>query len=171
VSQQSTSDGHSFSGSSDGNGDRSERDVGYVGIIGLLCLIALWLLLMPWSREISLTSMRRFHLQTTHFLTWALQFPIPAMYNFANQAEVDSYPPGLVDPMLDDTEMRFLNHFPVRCITFADGRYKYLREGNDRWITVVTRYRGRALETRFHAKAKPKGRFDLIRLPDVESGK
>jgi hypothetical protein len=150
---------------------RSDRDIGYVGIIGLLCLIALWLLLMPWSKELSLTSMRRFHLRTTYFLTWAMQFPIPAMYNFANQAEVDSYPPGLVDPMLDDTEKRYLNHFPIRCITFADGRHKYFRDGNDRWITVETRYRGRELESRFHAKAKPGGGFDLIRLPEGESSK
>lgn len=147
------------------------RDLGFLAIIGLLALIAVWLLLMPWVKEISWTSMRRFHLRTSSFVAWAAQFPIPAMYNFANRAEVDRYPPGLVDPLFDETEKRYLNHFPVRCITFADGRYRQLRDGNDCWITVDTSYRGRTLETRFHAKAKPEGGFELIRLSDPEASR
>ncbi len=77
---------------------------------------------MPWVRSVSMTTMRRFHLQTSSFIAWAIQFPIPAMYNFSNRAEIDRYPPGLVDPLLAETEKRYLNHFPVRCLTFADGR-------------------------------------------------
>ena len=93
------------------------------------------------------------------------------MYNFANRAEVDIYPPGLVDPLLDETEKRHLNHFPVRCVTFADGRFRHFLENQDRWITVDTSYRGQKLETRFHAKAKPQGGFELIRLPDAEASR
>ena len=148
-----------------------QRDLGFQAIIVLLAFIALWVLLMPWVSAIAWTSMRGFHVRTSSFIAWAVQFPIPAMYNFANRAEVDRYPPGLVDPLFDETEKRHLNHFPVRCITFADGRYNQLRQGQDRWITVDTSYRGHQLETRFHAKAKPDGGFELIRLPDAEASR
>lgn len=91
------------------------------------------------------------------------------MYNFANRYQVDRYPPGLVDPLLEESEYRYLNHFPVRCITFADGRYRNLREGNDLWITVETSYRGQTLETRLHIKQKQESGFEMIRLPDTGS--
>ena len=90
------------------------------------------------------------------------------MYNFANRVEVSSYPPGLVDPWLNEPERRYLNHFPVRCITFADGRFRYLRDNKDCWITVDTSYRGRHMESRFHVKSRPEGGADLIRLPSEE---
>ena len=143
-------------------------DLGFRAIVLLVAIIAIWLLLMPWVSAISWTSMRRFHLRTSSFLAWAIQFPIPAMYNFANRAEVDRYPPGLVDPLFDETEMRHLNHFPVRCVTFADARFRHFREGQDRWIVVETSYRGQKLETHFHAKPSPEGGHELIRLPDAE---
>jgi hypothetical protein len=146
--------------------DRPDR--GFIAICGLLACIAIWVLLMPWVPSISLASMQRFHLGSSSFLAWAAQFPIPAMYNFANRAEIHRYPPGLVDPLFEESETRHLNHFPIRCLTFADGRYRELHHHQDRWITVDTTYRGRTIETNFHVKANPNGRFDLIRLPDTE---
>ena len=116
-----------------------------------------------------MTTMRRFHLQTSSFIAWAIQFPIPAMYNFSNRAEIDRYPPGLVDPLLAETEKRYLNHFPIRCLTFADGRARYLSEGQDRWITLISSYRGQKLESHYHVKVNPDGRFELIRLSDAEA--
>ena len=148
---------------------KAEPDRGFIAITGLLACIAIWLLLMPWVRGISLASMQRFHLRSSSFFAWAAQFPIPAMYNFANRAEIHRYPPGLVDPLFEDTQRRHVNHFPIRCLTFADGRYQHLRQHQDRWITVDTSYRGRTVETHFYVKAKPDGRFDLIRLPDTEA--
>jgi hypothetical protein len=136
--------------------------------VTLLAAVALWLLLMPWSPGIIQAGMQRFHLRTGSFLAWAFQFPIPAMYNFANRYQVDRYPPGLVDPLFEEPEMRYINHFPVRCVTFADGRFFHLRQGEDRWITVETSYRGRTLTTRFHAKPNSDGGFQLVRLPDSE---
>jgi hypothetical protein len=160
----------SIGGEGSGNAMRpAKRDIGFVAIIGLLAINALWLLWMPWSQEISKATMRRFHLQTGSFIAWAVQFPIPAMYNFANQAEIDHYPPGLVDPLLDQSEKHYLNHFPARCFTFADGRYSHLRQREDRWITIESSYRGRRLETRFHARPNPEGGFELIRLSSTEA--
>ena len=143
-------------------------DRGFAAIVTLLVAIAVWLVLMPWSPDITRAAMERFHLRTGSFLAWAIQFPIPAMYNFANRYEVDRYPPGLIDPIFDESEPRYINHFPVRCVTFADGRFLHLRQGQDRWITVETSYRGRSLETRFHAKANPDGGFEFNRLFTTE---
>lgn len=147
------------------------RDLGFVAIIMLIACVALWLLLMPWVKSISWTAMERFHLRSSSFPTWVAQFPIPSMYNFANRCKVDRYPPGLIDPLLDESESRYLNHFPTRCITFADGRYRYLRDGNDLWITVETSYRGQTLETRLHIKRKQEAGFEMIRLPDTDSAR
>lgn len=146
------------------NPNPNSRDLGFIGILLLVATIAVWLFWMPWSAEISRASMRRFHLQGESFLAWAVQFPIPAMYNFSNRAEITRYPPGLVDPLLDQTHTGYLNHFPIRCVTFADGRYRHLRDKNDRWVTVVSSYRGRHVESRFHVRSKAEGGFELLRL-------
>lgn len=149
------------------------NDVGFHAIVLLVTSVALWLLWTPWSAQISRTSMRRFHLQSGSFFVWAAQFPIPSMYNFANRCVVEKYSPGLIDPLFaeDAEEKRYINHFPLRCVTFADGRYMHFRDASDRWITIDTTYRGRKLESRFHAKPNPDGGFELIRLSSVESNR
>ncbi len=137
---------------------RQNRDYGFLAIVGLLVAVAVWLLLMPVVSSVAGTTMRRFHLRTSSFAGWAIQFPIPAMYNFSNRYQFDRYPPGLIDPLFHEPgEKRYINHFPVRCVTFADGRYFELHEGEDRWITVDSTYRGQQIESRFHAKPNPTG--------------
>ena len=148
----------------------ANRDYGFIAIVGLLIAVAVWLLLMPIVGSVAETTMRRFHLRTSSFASWAVQFPIPSMYNFSNRYQFDHYPPGLVDPLFHEpVEKRYINHFPVRCVTFADGRYLELRAGKDRWITVDSSYRGKQIESRFHAKPKPEGGFTLERLDVVET--
>jgi len=45
-----------------------------------------------------------------------------------------------------------------------------LHDGQDRWITIESAYRGQRVETRLHAQRREDGEgFDLIRLDDVES--
>ena len=140
------------------------RDYGFLAIVSLLVVITLWLLLTPLVPAIASATMRRFHLGSKSFALWAIQFPIPPMYNFANRYEVDSLPPGMVDPILLTSEKRYINHFPARIVTFADGRYDYLREGSDRWVTIETAYRGQTITTRWHLEAKDPGGFRLNRL-------
>ncbi len=130
----------------------------------MVIVTAAWLLLMPLVPAITSATLHRFHLQTGSFLAWSIQFPIPAMYNFANRYEVREFPPGLVDPIIDTAEKRYVNHFPSRVLTFADGRFQHLHKGEDRWVTIESSYRGQTLETRFHAKPKEGGGFELIRL-------
>ena len=144
------------------------RDYGFIVIVALVVVMTTWLLLMPLVPAIASATLRRFHLRTGSFLTWAIQQPIPSMYNFANRYEVREFPPGLVDPIIDTAEKRYINHFPPRILTFANTRYQYLIEGEDRWVTIDSTYRGQTVETRFHAKALDGGGFELVRLPSLE---
>ena len=116
--------------------------------------------------------MHRFHLRSSSFWVWAVQQPIPAMYNFANRFEVQQYPPDFIsadflNPLMVEPERRYLNHFPARVLTFANTRYIYLRDGQDRWVTIESSYRGQQLETKFHAKSRAEGGYDLICLSEA----
>ncbi len=142
----------------------SRADYGFIAIVTFIAFNAIWLLLMPWVPSIASATIHRFHLRTGSFALWAIQQPIPSMYNFANRYEVRDLPPGLLDPIIDTTEKRYINHFPTRILTFANTRYRFLVDGKDHWITVDTSYRGQTLETRFHAKPRESGGFDMICL-------
>ena len=154
--------------------DRSDQkqtpDYGFFAIVFFVIVVAAWLLLTPFVPAIASSTLHRFHLQSESFSWWAIQQPIPAMYNFANRYEVREFPPGLVDPILvdpilDSSEKRYINHFPTRVLTFANTRYQYLNKGEHRWVTVDSTYRGQTLETRFHAQPLESGGFELLRLP------
>jgi len=146
-----------------------QRDFGFIAIATMAVLIAIWLLLMPWVPSIARQTLNRFHLSTSSFANWAIQFPIPSMYNCANQYKVQAIPPGLADPVIDDG-WRYLNHFPSRIFTFADGRYHHLSDHENRWFTLKSAYRGQTLESTIHLEPTgQRGRFRLIRLRSQES--
>lgn len=150
------------------------RDYGFLAIIAIVVVNVVWLLLMPWVPAVASATLHRFHLGSGSFAIWAMQFPIPSMYNFANRYQVSTVPPGMVDPLIEmpldgsspsvAPEFRYINHFPSRVLTFADLRYRYLNDGKDRWVTIESTYRGHRLETRIHAKPSPEGGFELVRL-------
>lgn len=141
----------------------------YRGLLLTIALIAVWVLAMPWVPTIASITMRRFHLSSDSFIGFAIQQPVPAMYNFANRVEIRELDPEdelltLIDPVLGLSpailgvdpaglpvgvlQRETVNHFPLRLVTFADGQYKYLR-GGKRWIAVTSDYRGRRLTTRW----------------------
>lgn len=145
-------------------------DVGFRSIVALVAIVVIWLLLTPLVPSIARASMQRFHLRGESFWVWAVQFPIPTMYNFANRYQISELPPDLVDPVLIESDKRYINHFPTRVVTFFNTRYRYLNAGTDRWLTIETTYRGQRIESQFHVKAKEGDQgFDLLRLADTES--
>ena len=140
-------------------------DIGFRLILALVAAVVVWLVLTPFVPAVASASMHRFHLRSQSFLTWAVQFPIPTMYNFSNRYQISEVPPDLVDPIIIESDKRYINHFPVRIFTFFNTRYRYLDAGTDRWLTVDTTYRGQRIESNFHARAKQEGAgFDLLRL-------
>jgi hypothetical protein len=143
----------------------SKPDWGYRILLTVAAIVAAWLLLMPVCPPIIQSTMQRFHLRTPSFAWWAIQTPIPAMYNFKNTTEIRDLPPpgeleGLVDPLwlspLDDntTELgvlatRTINHYPTREFTFANGRVRYLQDESPRWLVIESHYRGESLQSTY----------------------
>jgi hypothetical protein len=116
---------------------------------------ALWLLALPVSRTVQSVALRRFHLQTNSFALWALQAPVPAMYNFHNRARLQAQPwdaPPMTRPVTET-----LNHFPVRLLTFGDSRPALLPEAARTELIVTSAYRGRSLTTRWRAIRHERG--------------
>lgn len=153
--------------------DQAPRvDVGFLAIIGLVTIVAAWLLAMPLVPAISTATMNRFHLCSKTFAGWAIQQPIPAMYNLANRYEIyRQLPASWSDPTVNDhdderLEAGYVNHFPSRLITFANARARLLREQEDRWYQLESSYRGRTLTTRWHVGLGDQGRLELQRLAD-----
>ena len=131
----------------------------YVVILLGVCIVSVWLLLMPFYPAIAKSTLRRFHLETDSFALWAAQAPIPAMYNCANEYEIRDLPEGLITPVIDTTRARYINHYPTRVLTFANGRYTLLSPGQDRWVTMRSTYRGITLESKVHAAPMASGGF------------
>jgi hypothetical protein len=122
-------------------GRRGDR--GYRGILVTVSVVTLWLLAMPFSRFVQQTTLNRFHLQTRSFLVWAIQAPVPAMYNFHNRYRVE--PPSLgVGPAAEP-------------LTGTVNRARHM-------LTVESRYRGHSLTTRWVAVPNAAGGFELIDL-------
>lgn len=70
-----------------------KTDWGFRVFVGVIAVIAAWLIAMPWVPAIAKTTMNRFHLRTSSFAAWAIQQPIPPMYNFRNTTQIRSAPP------------------------------------------------------------------------------
>ncbi|MCC9656125.1 hypothetical protein [Rhodopirellula halodulae] len=156
----------------------SKPDWGYRLLMSVAVLVAGWLLLMPWCPPIIHSTMNRFHLRTPSFVQWAVQTPIPAMYNFKNTTEVRDLPPqdelsGLVDPFwltpLEETSdelgvvaSRTINHYPTREFTFANGRVRYLQEDADRWLVIESHYRGEFLQSTYQLSRDEAGVWQMV---------
>ena len=139
------------------------RDPFFGLIIVIMIACTTWLALTPWVPPVARATMKRFHLRSDSFILWSAQAPIPAMYNFANRYEVRELPEEMLEmPVFGfrvdepeksaEPERRYINHFPARLLTFANGRYEILNPGEDRWLTIESSYRGQRIETKIHAK-------------------
>jgi hypothetical protein len=143
-----------------------ERDLGFWAIVSLVGIVALWLVLTPIVPAVASTTMHRFHLASDSFAVWAMQFPIPAMYNFANRARVE---PLGSEPNQDLQDWRYINHFPARVMTFADGRYAHLGQGRDQRFRFESTYRSQTVHSVMEARRRPDGVFDVIRVPTPDA--
>ncbi|MGB7342631.1 MAG: hypothetical protein WBD20_00310 [Pirellulaceae bacterium] len=159
------------------NGEPSKRprDLSYRVVCGLIIGVVVWLLLMPFVPSVAMSTMRRFHLASDSFVIWSIQQPVPSMYNFANQFHARGTPPGFPEPILsleaDEAadDWRYINHYPTRKMTFADGRYDLLRFSKDQWLEFKTTYRGQELNSLIHAKPVGRGEYEVVREEITEA--
>ena len=150
---------------------KPDRDVGFCIVVAMVVAAAVWLLLIPISSRVAMANMQRFHLANDSFAVWAMHFPLPSMYNFANTFEVDDVPAGITNDLsLEPGPQRYINHFPLRLLTFADARHSYLRSGSHKWVTVTSRYQGQAITTIIHANRVDDSSETLEYAFDRQSG-
>lgn len=139
-------------------------DFGFIGILTLIVVVAGWLLSMPFCDFVQRSTINRFHFQTRAFGLWAIQQPIPAMYNLYNRFEIRPSPWKRDKEKLPQDsvwEKGTANHFPLRLFTFGDKRAIFLRPDEPRQIDIWSSYRGQELHTRWSATPSEKGGFDL----------
>ena len=120
----------------------------------LLGITYLWVILTPIVPAIARAGMERFNLLTGNFAAWALQQPVPSMYNFANTGIV------VTDNMEDRVVPIPTNHFPTRRYTFE------FRSSFQPSLPLVLRtsstYQGETVRARHLIQGKPEGGAVMI---------
>ncbi len=128
-----------------------ERDFRSAVFLAMLLMISCWLVGMTFTRSIPRATMERFHLQTPSFAFWSAQQLIPSMYNLENEFEFESDVPA-AESLTGYTKVRYLNHFPLRVVTYFDYRYGLFHAGNGGNLVVTSRYRDQSLTTRWRIR-------------------
>jgi hypothetical protein len=135
-------------------------DWGYRCIATLVIGIACWLSAMPFCQFIQRTTFNRYHLQTRSFAAWAIQAPVPAMYNFYNRYQIEPQPWDAT--LFSQPIVGTINHFPVRLLTFADNRPLMLPHTDRQMLTVRSEYRGQSLTTRWSVSTAQDRVYEVI---------
>ncbi|MGE3980398.1 MAG: hypothetical protein AB7F70_03110 [Candidatus Omnitrophota bacterium] len=135
--------------------------------ISILLLIYLYIgfkLISPGLRERSLA---QFHLTCPTFIGWALNQPIPAMYNFANEIWIGNRPKNATKEFPVGTSFKhyytWLNHYPLRVITFSWYRSMILKDVDYKFISLRSTYRNTFVETCYYLNVKD-GRVYMERV-------
>ena len=140
---------------------------------------AIWISLLPLSSVVQEKFLRRFHLASADFPSWAVQQTIPSMYNFENKVWIS--PERLMQyeiDQLDNDESRIVNsnagddrniessmvkHFPTRFATFFDRRTQLKRNPNG-YLYLRSRYRGKEIKTTYELEPGTDTEFKLKRV-------
>ena len=127
--------------------------------VAVLSLAYGWVLLTPIVPAVSKAGMLRFNLMTESFGAWAIQQPIPSMYNFSNRA--------CVGPVELESRLpyRQMNHFPTRLFTFTN-RDDYT-EALPMILKSRSTYQGRRVEV-IHLIEKAPGGMKMTAMFDPE---
>ena len=134
---------------------------GGIAFVALLAATYLWVLLTPIVPAVSEAGMKRFNLSSNSYAAWALQQPVPSMYNFSNEV---CFGPETLLPRLG---MIQLNHYPPRAFTFLD------REEFDEALPIVLKgrssYQGRHVEVKHRFEPAPSGGLRMVAMSDLEA--
>jgi hypothetical protein len=115
-------------------------------LLGIIGLVAMWLVSLLLTSSVPRIALERFHLQTGSFAGWSVQQIVPSMYNFENEFEFQ--PDRPVSPAVREfTKTKQLNHFPLRVVTFFDYRFGLFHEGNGGKLKITSRYGHQQLVT------------------------
>lgn len=149
------------------------RDFHSLGLLATIAVIAGWLIAMPFSRSVQHATINRFHLTSGSFAQWAIQQPIPPMYNLENQYWYSPRPltlEELTNPPPSGVKSGTVNHFPARMITCASGRLLMLENQRDCWFYLKSRYQQSERITTYRLESVPESNSLILQLaPENES--
>ncbi len=162
------------------------RDLTSATLLALLTLAAFWIMLLPFNQTVQKTFLARFHLDSASFSIWAMQQPIPSMYNFENRVWISSKPitqsdlhqtisnhknsiPQIETPAtlltdLKNTETEQINHFPTRAFTFGKTRWILKQQAETRYYYLSSRYRNIEHRSAYRLSPISDRQFEVTRL-------
>ncbi len=153
------------------------KDIASAMLLLFVGCVALWIMALPLNRTVQESYLRRFHLASANFAVWAIQQPVPAMYNFENRIwasrtaataeELDhalcaipnTRPSVASNDLATNVETDPVNHFPTRAFTF--GRTRSFLKQNPSWYYYL-RSRYRDLEIRSAFKISPVSESEVL---------
>lgn len=144
-----------------------QRDYGSAILLSGIFLIATWLVCLPFVDAVKRIALNRFHLQTGTFLAWSAQQMVPSIYNFENEIffETDTQSPS--PNVIAFASATTVNHFPMRVVTFFDGRYLFFHDGSGGDLIVRSRYQDQELITYWRIENNTDNELRLIqRIPE-----
>lgn len=146
----------------------------------LICCAGAWLVALPLSSSVQEMYLKRFHLASNSFGTWAIQQTIPSMYNFENkywfmqqrisQSDLDELANSETRVLIKDPDAKIksnmLNHFPTRVATFADKRIQ-LKDDPRGFFYFRSRYRHKEIRTTYKLDPGTESEFSIKRVETV----
>ncbi len=168
---------------------KATKDVSSAILLAFIVGVALWIVALPISTTVQDAYLKRFHLDSENFVSWAVQQSVPAMYNFENRVcyspreiteeefasaiirDANLKLPRIVGPVDDETDnvrphlpvFKTINHFPTRTFTFANAIYEH-KDNFNGYFYLTTRYRGRELRSAYEMKSVSENEFKVKRL-------
>ena len=100
-------------------------------------------------------------------MEWAVNQPIPAMYNFANEIWIGNRPKNAVEGLPAPAKFKYgyiwINHYPLRVITFTSYRWMTLKDKDYKYISLRSKYKNSFVETCYYLNVKD-GRIYMERV-------
>lgn len=139
---------------------KKERQLSTFCLYGSIFLVSLTLIAKALNPSLQMIFLKQFHLRSTSFIQWGLLQFVPSMYNYGNEVWISI--PELQQEQLiqiDSTEppivYLFVNHYPLRVVTFAFAREYYFDPEGFNYIYLRSGYRGLSLSSQFQVIKKP----------------
>lgn len=160
---------------------RNSNDMASMVLLTGIVVVASWIIALPFNRSVQETYLRRFHLASPNFAVWAIQQPVPSMYNFENRVWASQNPvtteelnasmiQNQTDRQSTESAKRVnriktdpVNHFPTRYFTFGETR-SFLKQNPSRYYYLRTRYRDLEIRSAFEISPVSDSELKVDRL-------
>ncbi len=133
----------------------------------IIFLLYIYISLKIFCPELRQQAISQFHLTSLSFGEWAIHQPVPSMYNFANEVWIGNRPKnfiqGIPAPETFIHHYTWINHYPLRVITFSWYRAMALKDKDYKYISLRSSYRNTFVETCYYLNIKD-GRIYMERV-------